>query len=103
MKANIKEYINQKLQEVFGQDYIGTVNDKIYIWAPDGDSKMQIAISLTCPRTPIEVVNTAQLNYDSEGIDFEAIGKKVLVDNNKLKFSPQEQETLDILIKKLKL
>lgn len=103
MKTNIREYINQKLQEAFGQDYIGTVNDKTYIWAPDDDSKTQIAISLACPRTPIEVINTAQLDYDSEGIDFEAVGKKVLIDNNKLKFSPQEQETLDILIKKLKL
>lgn len=99
----MKEYVIKKLQEAFGQDYIGIVNDKIYVWASDGNAKAQIAISLTCPRTPIKVIDTAQLDYDSEGIDFEAIGKKVLVDNNKLKFSPQEKETLDILVKKLKL
>lgn len=53
-KGNIaKAAIANKLQEVFGSDYVGEQDKKYYIWADDGDEKVQIAISMTCPKNPI--------------------------------------------------
>lgn len=53
-KGNIaKAAIANKLQEVFGNDYAGEQDKKYYIWADDGGEKVQIAISMTCPKSPI--------------------------------------------------
>lgn len=53
-KGNIaKAAIANKLQEVFGNDYVGEQDKKYYIWADDGGEKVQIAISMTCPKNPI--------------------------------------------------
>lgn len=41
------------IQTAFGDDFIGIDNKKIYVWAKDGAEKVQIAISLTCPKVPI--------------------------------------------------
>jgi hypothetical protein len=48
-----KENVAGILKNVFGTDYIGEVDKKIYVWANDGGEKVQIAISLTCPKVPI--------------------------------------------------
>lgn len=40
---------------------------KVYVWADDGGEKVQIAISLTCPKIPIGEVTT---NFSGD-LDFE--------------------------------
>lgn len=49
-----KENIINKLAETFGENFIGEVDKKIYVWADDGGEKVQIAITLTCPKTMVE-------------------------------------------------
>lgn len=49
--ATAKESVEKKIIEVFGNDYVGTSDKKIYVWADDGGEKVQIAISFTCPKT----------------------------------------------------
>ena len=51
--AEAKEYVAKKLKEVFGDDYVGEVDKKYYVWAYEGGQKMQIAIAMTCPKTPV--------------------------------------------------
>lgn len=53
-----KENVANKLREAFGQDWIGEFDKKYYIYANDGGEKVQIAITLTCPKNPIEVDTT---------------------------------------------
>lgn len=48
-----KNAVIDTIQTAFGDDFIGIDNKKIYVWAKDGAEKVQIAISLTCPKVPI--------------------------------------------------
>ena len=61
-----KDRVTTKLQEVFGADFIGVYDKKLYVWAQDEGEKVQIAISLTCPKNPV-AVNTPTV---AGGFDF---------------------------------
>ena len=53
-----KENVVKKLAEVFGNNFIGEFDKKIYLWENDGGEMVQIAVSLTCPKNPIQVDNS---------------------------------------------
>ena len=53
--ATAKENITKILAEAFDSNFIGEYDKKIYVWANDGGEMVQIAISLTCPKNPIQV------------------------------------------------
>lgn len=57
--SNAKIAVQNKIAMAFGADYIGEQDKKIYVWADDGGEKVQIAISMTCPKTPIATENEA--------------------------------------------
>lgn len=61
-----KSQVKIKIAEAFGEDYIGEHGGKLYVWADDGGNKVQIAISLTCPKNE---VGNIKLGADG-GIDF---------------------------------
>lgn len=98
-----KDLVNRKLQEAFGEDYIGPVNGKTYVWADDGGERVQIAFTLTCPKTPVTTVNTTKLDYGADGIDFEALDHNVIVDNNQVEFTQEEEDNIATLMEKLGL
>jgi hypothetical protein len=60
--AIAKTAVQNTIAEMFGNDYIGEFDKKIYVWANDGGEKVQIAISLTCPKNPIVVDKTAMVD-----------------------------------------
>ena len=65
--ANAKENITKILAEAFGSNFIGEYDKKIYVWANDGGEMVQIAMSLTCPKNPIQVdtsVTTTSGDWD---------------------------------------
>lgn len=66
-KGNIaKQNIENKIKEVFGADYIGIFDKKLYLWANDGGERVQVALTMTCPKvfvgvdTPIETPDEFQ-------------------------------------------
>ena len=68
--AEAKEYVAKKLKEVFGDDYVGEVDKKYYVWAYEGGQKMQVAIAMTCPKTPVGEVankNTEAFDWSDSG------------------------------------
>lgn len=65
-----KTKIAEKIKNLYGTDYVGEANGKHYIYENDGGEKVQIAISLTCPKTPIGTVDMSSAFGD--GMDFEA-------------------------------
>ena len=96
-----KQNVVAKLKEVFKDDYIGENANKHYVWAKEGGEKIQIAISLTCPKNPIGTVDMS--SAFGGGIDFEA--EPVLAQT---KFEPaeitqQEKDTLADLMSRLGL
>lgn len=52
--AQAKLDVIAKIQEAFGDNFIGEVDKKIYVWANDGGEMVQIAIAMTCPKVPVE-------------------------------------------------
>lgn len=66
-----KANVIKKIAAAFGEDYVGEVGGKAYVMANDGAGKVQIAIALTCPKTPIEIDGSAPM-VDG-GLDFNAM------------------------------
>ena len=57
-----KENVTKILAEAFGSNFIGEFDKKVYVYANDGGEMVQIAISLTCPKNPIQVDTTVTTN-----------------------------------------
>ena len=55
--AIAKEAVIKKIAAAFGEDYLGEQDKKIYVQAYEGGEKVQVAISLTCPKNPIGGMN----------------------------------------------
>ena len=54
-----KEYVVNKMAEAFGDAWIGEYSKKYYVWSQENGERVQIAISLTCPKVPVEVSNAS--------------------------------------------
>ena len=96
-----KQNFANKLKEAFGQDYIGEVDKKLYVYADDGGERVQLAISLTCPKTPIATINEKKLNYNT-GIDFTAEAETPVSPDN-IDISEDERERVRELMKRMGL
>lgn len=96
-----KEKVTEKIKAAFGADYVGEVDKKIYVWADDGGERVQIALAMTCPKTFVNTVNTASLNYNN-GIDFSG-EDTVVVAPEKVEISDEEKENVRNLMQRLGL
>lgn len=64
--ANAKVVVENKIASAFGEDYIGVYDKKLYVWADDGGERVQIAISMTCPKTFIgEAGDSNEMNFNA--------------------------------------
>jgi len=87
-KGNIaKVAVENKIKEVFGTDYIGVFDKKLYVWADDGGERVQIALTMTCPKTFV-------------GVDTPTETPDVF---QPAEISQEEQDNLKALIEKLGL
>ena len=104
--ANAKLEVTKKIQEAFGNDYIAEVDKKIYVWANDGGAeKVQIAISLTCPKVEVSVV-AAVPTVSHGGWDFEAAAPAQAVaipQSEPMEITEEEQNNLAELLARLGL
>lgn len=64
-----KQKIVNKIAEIFGTDFIGEYDRKIYLWSEENGERMQIALTLTCPKNPVGQVssNSTELNFENMG------------------------------------
>ena len=65
-----KEYVENKIREAFGNDFVGIIDKKLYVWSYEGGEKVQVAIAMTCPKNPVGVA-TVQPTSAGNGMDFE--------------------------------
>ena len=96
--AAAKETVAAKLKEAFGENYIAEVDKKHYIWADDGGEKVQIAISLTCPKNFIE---TGETVVAGEG--FPAASPVTTAKHETAEISDKERENIAALMARLGL
>lgn len=93
-----KAQVNEIIQKAFGPDYITIDGSKIYVWANDGNEKVQIALAMTCPKNPVEGI-TAK-NEPENVFDTYGAAKPSAPVND---MSEQEQETIRALMERLGL
>ena len=87
--SEAKEYVIRKIKETFGEDFVGEQDKKIYVWGQEGGEKVQIAISLTCPKNPI-----GSLNFEEK--------EKIFEEENKVVEITEEEKTkIDELMTRL--
>ena len=61
-----KQNVENIIREAFGQNFIGVQDKKLYVWVDDGGEKVQVALTLTCPKTPIGI-NEDGMNFENGG------------------------------------
>lgn len=76
-----KAYATKKIAEAFGSNYVGEVDKKLYVNCPEAGGLVQIAITMTCPKTTVGTPTRAG------GMDFEA-----MVSNNVTSFTKPTTE-----------
>lgn len=55
-----KERVMNRIREIYGNDYVGTENNKLYVYEDDGGERVQIAISCVCPKEGLTRKATAE-------------------------------------------
>lgn len=95
-----KEKVTKIIMNAFGDDYVGEFDKKLYVWADDGGSRIQVAIALTCPKVfrGIEETGTGELNFDDESPSPAAASSFIPAE-----ITQEEQDTLAELMAKLGL
>jgi len=59
-----KNLINKLIAAVGPEDYLGEYDKKYYFWSEENGEKIQIAINLTCPKNPVAVIESDELNFE---------------------------------------
>jgi len=102
VRGNVaKQNVINKIKEAFGADYVGEFDKKIYVFADDGGERVQIALSLTCPKSQIGVIEENKLSYNT-GINFED-SNTIIQGKASSDISESEREKVRELMKKLNL
>ena len=91
-----KATIEKKLKSLYTTDYIGKEGNKIYVWESDGAEKVQIAITLTCPKIQLDIPqpDVTLEGYTADGIT-SASGNKEITE--------EERSKLEAMLEKLNL
>lgn len=55
-----KEKVAKKLAEAFGNDWIGEYDRKYYVWSEENGERVQIAISMTCPKSAVGAASASK-------------------------------------------
>ena len=100
--AVAKTNVENKLKEAFGPDYVGVFDKKVYVWADDGGERVQIALSMTCPKTLVGAVDlTAAAGAGHDFSDPEVVVGPTT--SQPAEVTPEEQKNIEDLIAALGL
>lgn len=103
--AEAKANVVKKIQAAFGADFVGEYDKKVYVWAQENGEKIQIAISMTCPKNPVGVINPAAMDFGGD-LDFEKMGGATTVAQatfEPAEITEEEKQTVADLMAKLGL
>ena len=86
------------IKNAFGDNFIGIADKKLYVWADDGGEKVQIAISMTCPKVGLETNTVQDTNGFIDGFVSSPHTEKTIIE-----MTPEEEKNIAKLIAKLGL
>lgn len=97
-----KEKVEQKIIEAFGDDFVGISDKKLYVWAEENGERIQIALTLTCPKVMIEGGSKPMVTSiaDSQELNFETMGT---ITETKSVISEDEKKNIEELMARLNL
>jgi hypothetical protein len=97
-----KNNVINKIKQAFGADFIGEYDKKIYVYSQENGERIQIALSLTCPKAQVAVADapaTGDFNFEDDAPStVVATGAFQPAD-----ITPEERERINDLMKKLGL
>lgn len=100
--AVAKEKIAKKIAEIFGPNFIGEFDKKLYVWSEENGEKVQVAITMTCPKNPV-----GEINFKAEignSLNFEDMSAApVFKSTEPAEITDQERENIANLMAKLGL
>lgn len=92
------------------EDYVGCVDKKYYFWSVEDGQKTQVCMTLTCPKTPVEVDNSnvfiaasMGLNKNDNRLNFEDDMPTVTTTAKKVEVTEEEKANISKLLKELGL
>ena len=96
--SQAKVNVTNRIAQAFGDDWIGEVNKKLYVWANDGGERVQISIALTCPKVQVDAPDK---NYvpDNDWSD-DAVSAQPVV---KAEITEEEKKNISELMERLGL
>ena len=96
--AQAKEALIKRFATAVGADYCGEVDKKYYFWSVENGERVQIAVSMTCPKTPVVFNgNGGDLNFE------EAPALPAANASSPVDMDADEKATLERLMKELDL
>lgn len=98
-----KDYVEKKIASAFGSDFIGMYDKKLYVWANDGGERVQIAISLTCPKVQIEVDSSVDMGGDWDFTDDSPKMSVAITPTAPAEITEEEVDNLKTLMERLGL
>ena len=101
-----KSLVVAKLKEVFGNDFLGETDKKYYVMSEENGEKVQVAISLTCPKVPVEFAGMASNSgsqANAESVDFDWGDTNKPAEPQPAVVSETEQENIRKMLQKLGL
>lgn len=101
--AIAKQNVINIIQQAFGEDYIGVVDKKVYVWAEEDGAKVQIALSLTCPKVQVDAPAPAGSNVTADGWDFDSTPITEPSPHQKAEVTAEEQANIAEMMKRLGL
>lgn len=94
--------VEKKIQQAFGNDFVGVYDKKLIVWANDGGERVQIAITMTCPKTNYAAAGSAPASGD---FNFEDEMPQICAPTTTepAELTPEETQRVEDLLAKLGL
>ena len=103
-KGNVaKQTIADKLKKLFGNNFILLEGNKVYVWEDDGGERIQVALTMTCPKTPVGAAMASPEPASAFDNYITPNGEFVSVQKNTTEITPEEQQTIKDLMARLGL
>jgi hypothetical protein len=100
-----KTNVENVIKEAFGENFAGIADKKLYVWCDDGGEKVQIAITLTCPKTNVDFGDNTGGFIEAgpaTGLVGSYVGKRVTIEPI-VEMTPEEEKNIATLIARLGL
>ena len=99
--AQAKSKVEQIISSAFKDNFLGVYDKKLYVQAEENGEMVQIAISLTCPKTPI-IISDKPLNFD-DNLNFEDGATIIQHPQAQTEITDAERQTVKELMERLGL